>query len=74
MISITGGAGCIGPHTCAALSEAGHDVMIPDNLFNTSFPESMLGQSLHLGILRACIERNVLNGFSTQHFLMFAYT
>jgi len=32
---VTGGAGYIGSHTCVALLEAGHDVVIADNLSNS---------------------------------------
>lgn len=35
-ILATGGAGYIGSHTCAALLEEGHDVVIVDNLYNSS--------------------------------------
>ena len=36
MILLTGGAGYIGSHACVALCEAGHDVVILDNLCNGS--------------------------------------
>ena len=35
-ILVTGGAGYIGSHTCVALAERGHDVVIVDNLVNSS--------------------------------------
>ena len=35
-ILVTGGTGYIGSHTCVALLEAGHDVVILDNLSNSS--------------------------------------
>ena len=35
-ILVTGGAGYIGSHTCVELLEAGHDVVIADNLYNAS--------------------------------------
>lgn len=35
-ILVTGGAGYIGSHTCVALLEAGHDVIVIDNLCNSS--------------------------------------
>ncbi len=35
MILLTGGAGYIGSHACVALLEAGHDVVILDNLCNS---------------------------------------
>lgn len=34
-ILVTGGAGYIGSHTCVALIEAGHDVIVADNLSNS---------------------------------------
>lgn len=34
-ILVTGGAGYIGSHTCAALLDAGHEVAILDNLYNS---------------------------------------
>ncbi|MCX2523449.1 UDP-glucose 4-epimerase GalE [Larsenimonas rhizosphaerae] len=36
MILVTGGAGYIGSHTVVALMEAGHDVLVLDNLCNSS--------------------------------------
>ena len=35
-ILVTGGTGYIGSHACVALIEAGHDVVILDNLCNSS--------------------------------------
>jgi len=35
-ILVTGGAGYIGSHTCVMLLEAGHDVVVADNLANSS--------------------------------------
>ena len=40
MILVTGGAGYIGSHTCVELLQAGHDVTVFDNFFN-SHPESL---------------------------------
>ncbi|MEG0527877.1 MAG: NAD-dependent epimerase/dehydratase family protein, partial [Longicatena sp.] len=34
-ILVTGGTGFIGSHTCVELIEAGHDVVIIDNLYNS---------------------------------------
>lgn len=34
-VAVTGGAGYIGSHTCVALLEAGHDVLIVDNFANS---------------------------------------
>ena len=36
-ILVTGGAGYIGSHTCVELLEAGHDLVVVDNLDNSSF-------------------------------------
>lgn len=36
MILVTGGAGYIGSHTVVELLEAGHDVLVYDNLCNSS--------------------------------------
>ena len=35
-ILVTGGAGYIGSHTCVALLEAGHEVIVADNLCNSN--------------------------------------
>ena len=35
-ILATGGTGYIGSHTCVALLEKGHDVVVADNLYNSS--------------------------------------
>ncbi len=35
-ILVTGGTGFIGSHTCVALLEAGYDVLVLDNLSNSS--------------------------------------
>ncbi|MDL2236923.1 UDP-glucose 4-epimerase GalE [Christensenellaceae bacterium OttesenSCG-928-K19] len=35
-ILVTGGAGFIGSHTCVELLEAGHDIVVVDNLVNSS--------------------------------------
>lgn len=35
-ILVTGGAGYIGSHTCVELLNAGHDVIVLDNLSNSS--------------------------------------
>ena len=36
MVLVTGGAGYIGSHTCVMLMEAGHEVVVFDNLSNAS--------------------------------------
>ncbi len=35
MILVTGGTGYLGSHTCVALAQAGHDIVIVDNLSNS---------------------------------------
>ena len=35
-ILVTGGAGFIGSHTCVELLNAGYDVVVVDNLYNSS--------------------------------------
>ena len=35
-ILVTGGAGYIGSHTCVELLTAGYDVVVVDNLYNSS--------------------------------------
>ncbi|GGX60527.1 UDP-glucose 4-epimerase GalE [Saccharospirillum salsuginis] len=39
-VLVTGGAGYIGSHTCIELIQAGHDILVLDNLANSS-PESL---------------------------------
>ena len=39
-VLVTGGAGYIGSHTTLALLQAGHDVLVVDDLSNSS-PESL---------------------------------
>ena len=35
-ILVTGGTGYIGSHTCVALIQAGYDVVVLDNLYNSN--------------------------------------
>ena len=35
-VLVTGGAGYIGSHTCVALQQSGHEVVVVDNLANSS--------------------------------------
>lgn len=35
MILVTGGIGYVGSHTCVALAQAGHELLILDNLCNS---------------------------------------
>ena len=43
-ILVTGGAGYIGSHTCVELLNAGHDVIVFDNLSNSSEEALRRGQ------------------------------
>lgn len=45
-ILVTGGAGYIGSHTCVELLESGHDVVVLDNLRNSSAKSLTVVQSL----------------------------
>ena len=45
-ILVTGGAGYIGSHTCIELLNAGHDVVVLDNLSNSSVESLTRGQEL----------------------------
>ena len=47
-ILVTGGAGYIGTHTCIALHEAGYDIVVYDNLSNSS-PEAIKRVSTLIG-------------------------
>jgi len=51
MVLVTGGAGYIGTHTCVALSEAGYDFVVYDNLSNATKTalervEKIIGKSI----------------------------
>ena len=39
-VLVTGGAGYIGSHTCVELLQSGYDILVVDNLSNSS-PESL---------------------------------
>jgi nucleoside-diphosphate-sugar epimerase len=41
-VLVTGGTGYIGSHTCVSLIEAGYDVIVLDNLYNSN--EAVLGR------------------------------
>ena len=53
MILVSGGAGYIGSHTCVELLEAGYDIVVVDNLSNSSEEslrrvETITGKSVEL--------------------------
>ena len=47
-ILVTGGAGYIGSHTCLLLLEAGHNVIVVDNLSNSSMESLKRVKELNL--------------------------
>ncbi|HVS62103.1 MAG TPA: UDP-glucose 4-epimerase GalE [Thermoanaerobaculia bacterium] len=60
-ILVTGGAGYIGSHTCVELLDAGHDVVVVDNLANSSMVaiervQELAGRSLELEQVDICNE------------------
>jgi len=59
-ILLTGGAGYIGSHTCVALEEAGHSVVIFDNFCNSS-PTVIQRLEIVLGKPLAYVEGDVRN-------------
>ena len=46
-ILVTGGAGYIGSHTCVELLNSGYDVVVVDNLCNSSKKAIELGNPFH---------------------------
>ena len=53
-ILVTGGAGYIGSHTCVELLEAGHEVIVLDNLSNSSEESLKRVQELTGKTLKIC--------------------
>jgi UDP-glucose 4-epimerase len=56
-ILLTGGTGYIGSHTAITLSEAGHDVILLDNLYNSQFEvlariEEILNKKMQINKLK----------------------
>ena len=46
-ILVSGGAGYIGSHTCVELLNAGYDIVVVDNFYN-SFPEALALSLIHI--------------------------
>ena len=44
-ILVCGGAGYIGSHTCVELIEAGYDIVVADNLYNSSEEALQIGRA-----------------------------
>lgn len=59
-ILVTGGAGYIGSHTCVEAIKAGHEVVVFDNLSNSS-PESLNRVEKITGVRPRLIEANLLD-------------
>ncbi len=57
-ILVTGGAGYIGTHTCVELIEAGHDVLVVDNLCNSK-AESLHGVERITGVRPELIQADL---------------
>ena len=72
-ILVTGGAGYIGTHTCIALHEAGYDIVVYDNLSNSS-PEAIKRVSTLIGQPIEFIEGDIRDAeslkqvFAAHHF------
>lgn len=72
-ILVTGGAGYIGSHTCVALLEAGHEVVIADNLCNSKIEtidkiEKISNKKITFYKIDVTIEKDVDNVFSKHKF------
>ena len=72
-ILVTGGAGYIGSHTCIALHQAGYDIVVYDNLSNSSREavnrvSSLIGQTIEFieGDIRDA--ESLKQVFSSHHF------
>ncbi|MBM56047.1 MAG: UDP-glucose 4-epimerase GalE [Euryarchaeota archaeon] len=63
-VLVTGGAGYIGSHTCVSLSDSGYDVVIVDNLCNSSIGmvkgvEELIGRKLPFYQVDICNENEL---------------
>lgn len=65
-ILVTGGAGYIGSHTCVELLTAGHDVVVLDNLSNSSV-ESLVRVQALTGKSLDFIEGDIRDGETLDH-------
>ncbi len=71
-ILVTGGAGYIGTHTCVALLESGHDVVVLDNLSNSKASalarvEEIAGRSLEAFVQADVRDRAALSRLFDTH-------
>lgn len=72
-ILVTGGAGYIGSHTCVELLNAGHEVVVVDNLYNSKEEslrrvQEITGKSLTFHRVDL-LDRELLRGVFAQHTL-----
>lgn len=72
-ILVTGGAGYIGSHTCVELIEAGYEIVIADNLSNSSIDavhrtEKIVGQKIPFHQINVAIEEELEKVFLENKF------
>src|SRR6185503_5666776 len=72
-VLVTGGAGYIGSHTCVELLNAGHDVVVVDNLSNSSAEslrrvEQITGRAVKLEMVDIRNKSALDLIFSEEHF------
>ena len=70
-VLVTGGAGYIGSHTCVSLSDSGYDVVIVDNLCNSSIGmvkgvEELIGRKLPFYQVDICNENELDTVFEKE--------
>lgn len=71
-VLVTGAAGYIGSHTCLVLLEAGHEVVVIDNLSNGSLEAIRRVEKLSgRGVLEVCVgdvaDRDLVRGLLVEH-------
>lgn len=79
-VLITGGAGYIGSHTCVELLNSGHDIVIVDNLCNSSYISldrirMITGKNVkfyHIDLMDKALLRNVFKRESIKSVIHFA--
>lgn len=70
-VLVTGGAGYIGSHTCIALLEEGHDIVVFDNLSNSSWMSldrvSQITEKKFPIIIGDVMDRSALDSLFSEH-------